>query len=88
MRVNPDGSLSSPGAARAAALSPIFITDWFLFTTFGCGEDKVMAGGNPGQPCHARQSVFPCYEALHDRVGEIDVLFLVAGVDQVVWKVS
>src|ERR1700738_3060949 len=35
MRVNPNGSLSSRGASRAAALSPIFITDWFLLATLG-----------------------------------------------------
>jgi hypothetical protein len=52
--MNSDGSLSSPGASRAAALFPVcrwdLFEDWFLLMTFGSNEDKVLAGGTPANP--------------------------------------
>src|ERR1700680_1781952 len=53
MRGNPDGSLSSPGAARAAALFPVY--GWALFWKVSpsddwSGSDKIMAGVTPANP--------------------------------------
>jgi hypothetical protein len=53
MRGNPDGSLSSPGASRAAALFPVYRWDLFrriLLAPIRWGRDKVMAGGTPANP--------------------------------------
>jgi hypothetical protein len=54
MRWNPDGSLSSPGASRAAALLPVY--RWAFFEKnlssprSGVVIDKVTAGLNPADP--------------------------------------
>jgi hypothetical protein len=53
MRGNPDGSLSSAGAARVPALFPVYGWDLFrqlLLATHGVARDKVMAGGTPANP--------------------------------------
>jgi hypothetical protein len=66
MRVNPDGSLSSPGASGAAALSPVYGCDLskkrHLHAMFGVFRDQVTTGLNPADPATletgARQPVY------------------------------